>query len=189
MSLTLGELERLEAERKLRSIPAVILDSTWVLHAQEEAVIDAVLLATTAGDNRAYAHARHTGEWAARIATELPGSPAAEFMRRCGVLADANPAALERIREVRDCTRVVRAFQHMRLGGDASPDVVVPALIIAIADEFDLRIFEDLDAERYSPNNALRIMQRSAEARTTPIVQALLRAVRNGPAFRLVPAA
>ena len=41
--LTLHELSRLEAQRKLRDLPAAVLETAWVREAQIEAVIDAVL--------------------------------------------------------------------------------------------------------------------------------------------------
>lgn len=181
LALTLIELERLEAERKLRSIPAPLLETTWVLDAQVEAVVDALLIATATGDDRAYAHARHTGEWAARIAGELDFAPSAPFVRRCGVLADVDPAIVERVREVRECAPFVRAFQELRVG-QGRAEVQTAALIIAVAEEFDSLIFACDEDDRYSPGDALRMMRNCADDHTTPIVQALLRAIRNAPA-------
>ncbi len=180
--VTLHALDRLEAERKLRSIPAVLLETTWVLDAQVEAVIDALLAAATAGDERAYAHARHVGEWCARIAANLPCAPGAAFMRRCGVLADLDPAVLERVRDVRDCAAVVRAFQRLRIVEEREPEVLTAALIVAAADEFDALIFEADEERRLSPSAALRTICAAANEQTRPIVRALVQTLRNVPA-------
>lgn len=117
LGLTLATLERLEAERRLRAIPAGLLESSWALEAQTEAVIEALLAASTQ-DERACAHARHVGEWAARIAAELPFAPGPGYVRRCGVLADVDRVVLERVREARECAPVVRAFQRLRMADE-----------------------------------------------------------------------
>ena len=176
---TIATLERLEAERKLRCIPAELLESTWASEAQIEAVIDAILLATMVGDGRAYAHARHVGEWAARIAAEVPDAPSPAYIRRCGVLAAVDPAVLERVREVRDYAPVVRMLRRLRMYDIDIADVRTEALIVAVADEFDLLTFACDDELRYSPKDALRIMARRANDERHAIVSALLRAVRK----------
>lgn len=178
LSLTLAELDRLETERKLRAIPAAVLGATWVLDAQVEAVIDALLIANTAHDEWSYAHARHTGEWAARIAAQLAFAPAPCFARRCGVLAEIDPAVIERVREVRECAPVAREFQEMRVG-EAAADMHAATVIVAVAEEFDSLIFAADDNRRHSPNDALRVMRYCADVRTLPIIEALLRAIRT----------
>ena len=90
--LTLHELERLEAQRKLRDLPAAIVETAWVREAQIEAVIDAVL--TVALGAEATAHARHAGEWCARIAAALPNGPDPSLARRVGVLGDIDSVRL-----------------------------------------------------------------------------------------------
>lgn len=179
---TLDELDRLEAQRKLRSIPAALLDGAWVLEAQQEAVVDALLITAAAGDERAYAHARHTGEWAARIAAELPFAPRPAFARRCGVLAELDPAVLECIPEVREVSAAVRAFQRLRMSKSVEPDVQAAALIVAVADQYDGMIFAGPETKRCSPKDALRMMLRTADAAAIEIVQALRRAIcRTAP--------
>jgi hypothetical protein len=170
----LATLDRLEAQRKLKSIPAAILETVWVTDAQVEAVIDAVLVAVTAGNGHALVHARHTGEWASRIAAELPHAPSPAFMRRCGVLAQVDPATLQRIRELREYAPVVHELQH---GIDSAP-----AHIIAIAAAFDALLVAADPEDRYAPSDALRIILKSANPRTRPIAEALRRACRNAPA-------
>lgn len=186
LAATLATLERLEAERKLRSIPAPLLESSWALEAQTEAVVDALLAALAGGNDREYAHARHVGEWCARIAAELPCAPAPAFLRRCGVLADTDPAVLERIREVRDCAPVVRSFQRMQLCADTIGGIdSAGARIIAVAEEFDSALFAADEERRYSPGDALRMLIQTADEHTRPIVEALRRALRNAPATLL----
>lgn len=182
LDLTLATLDRLEAERRLRSIPVDLLESSWALEAQTEAVVDA-LLAATAPEERAYAHARHVGEWAARIAGVLPYAPGAAYMRRCGVLSDVNPAILERLREVRDCAPVVRAFQRFRMADEGPGEIRTAALIVAVTDEFDSLIFDCDNERRQSPNDALRMMIQCASEENRPIVDALRRAVRKATDF------
>ncbi|HLI94647.1 MAG TPA: hypothetical protein VKT72_01015 [Candidatus Baltobacteraceae bacterium] len=166
-------LDRLEAQRKLKSIPAVLLESAWVLEVQVEAVIDAVLVATTGGSDQAAAHARHTGEWASRIAAELPHAPGPAFMRRCGVLAQIDSAILARVRELREYASAVRDFQH---GGDS-----IAAHILAVAAAFDSLIVAASPEERYPPSDALRMISQSADETTRSVVEALRRACRNAP--------
>ncbi len=181
--LTYATLDQLEAERKLRSIPACLLESTWTREAQVEAVVDALLVATTVDDLRAYAHARNTGEWAARIATALPCSPGAAFMRRCGVLADVDPAVLQRVPEVREYAAVVRAFQALRVAGIGEDDgVQTAALIVATAEEFDAMICAPDATCAHSPSAVLREMFHSATPESKPILHALVRAIPNAPA-------
>ena len=60
--LTLHELTRLEAERKLQALPAAVLETAWVREAQIEAVIDAVLAVAFGDDTQALARARHAGD-------------------------------------------------------------------------------------------------------------------------------
>ncbi len=177
-------MERLEAERKLRCIPAPLLESSWVLDAQTQAVVDALLVCSTSADDRAYAHARHVGEWSARIAAEVPCAPEPAFMRRCGVLADVEPVVLERIPEVRDCAPVVSAYQRLEMSGDVLGGFeTAAARIIAVAGEFD-SLISTADAERrYAPADALRMMARTAGEQKRPLVNALRAAMRTAPAY------
>ncbi len=173
LSGTMATLDRLEAQRRLKSIPAVLLESAWALEVHVEAVIDAVLVATTAGNDGTVAHARHTGEWASRIAAELPQAPNPAFLRRCGVLAKVDPAILARVHELREYASAVRDFQH---GGDS-----ITAHIIAVAAAFDSLITAAPPEERYAPSDALRMIVQSADAATRSVAEALRRACRNAP--------
>lgn len=176
VELALATADRLEAQRRLRSIPADLLESAWARDAQTEAVIDALLVSSTASDGRMYVHARSVGEWAARIAAALPCAPSPAFMRRCGVLADMDPSVLERLPEVRYCAPVVRAFQRLRLSGEDGAEVRSAAIIVAVADEFDSLLSED-DCHRGAAD-AMRTMVRCANEKTREVVHALLRAAR-----------
>lgn len=111
MDLAFAEVERLEAQRRSRSIPRSTPESARRCEAQIEAVIDAILATTFDANERAYVHARNAGEWAARIAEILPEVRPARFMRRCTVLADCNPSVLKGLPEVRDYAETVAAFQ------------------------------------------------------------------------------
>lgn len=180
LDFTLRGLDRLEAERRLRSLPAEVLANSWAGQAQTEAVADALLTAATLDRPAAYVHARHVGEWAARIAACLPGAPNAEFMRRCGVLAELDPEVLERLPEVRECAPVVRAFQSRRLGQDAGGSLAQAAgRIIGVADEFDSLAFAPQAPRRISPGEALRMLQRAVTPENAEIVRALAQAVRS----------
>lgn len=169
--LTLRELRRLEAERMLRGIPKVILDTVWVRDAQIEAVIDAVLAVTVGGDVRAIARARNGGEWCARIASALSYAPGPGLARRVGVLRDVDPAALARIAELEHLSSYVSDYQAYALG--AAPDPRTLSLIVAVADEFDARIAPDDEGRCTSPASALRAMLANATESTRPIVEAL----------------
>ncbi len=173
--ITMFELDRLEAERKLRTIPGSLLESCWARDTQIEAVIDAILV-TTCGNAGTYAHARHVGEWAARIATELPFAPSPAFMRRCGVLAGSDPAMLARLPEVREYAPIVRAFQRLRMGGNGGRETRTAALIVAIADEFE-SLLSECNGQRGAAD-AMRVVARCADDESREIVQALLRAAR-----------
>jgi hypothetical protein len=155
--LTLHELSRLEAERKLRTLPTAILETAWVREAQIEAVIDAVLVVGL-GD-AALARARHTGEWSARIAGALPDGPDPSLARRAGVLSDIDADVLERIAELR----------HIPAGAK-NPQL---ASIVQVAREFAARIEPDERGHVVSPHIVLRAMSANADALTRPIVEAL----------------
>lgn len=179
LALTLSTLDRLEAERKLRSMPASLLESSWARATQREAVIDALLTVLTSGSPSAYAHARHVGEWSARIAQHVVSGPDASFLRCCGVLSQMDPGVLERLPEVRKFAPVVRTFQSIRMGQDATGGIARrAALIVCVADEFDSLAFGSADA-RLSPSDAFRIMERSATDEILPIVQALRKAAHR----------
>ncbi len=172
--LTLHELRRLEAERKLRAIPAELLDVAWVREAQIEAVIDAVLAVTIGGDAAAVAQARHVGEWCARIAASLPYGPEPAFARRVGVLADVDPTALERIPELRNVAPHVADYQHLAMEAfDGEPRVL--SIVVAVASEFDARISE----EQRSASSVLRSMLADAAPAYRAIVQALADAIAS----------
>ena len=169
--LTMHELERLEAERKLRTIPAEALETGWVREAQVEAVIDAVLAVAMAGEARAVAHARHVGEWSARIAAALEYGPDPVVARRVGVLAEIDPGVLERIQELRHVASHVREYQALAVVGAQNPRTL--ALIVATAAEFDERIAPDCDGRSPSPASVLRAMRAGATEASRPIVEAL----------------
>lgn len=178
LNVTLSALDRLEAERRLRTMPRAIVESAWALESQTEAVVDALLAAWGYAAPETVVHARHVGEWAARIATELPRAPSPGFMRRCGVLANLNPAIIEKLPEVRDCAPVVDAFQRLRMCVRGASEVRTAALIVATADEFDTLAF-GADANRcVSPLEALRVIMRCADEESHEVVQALVRAAR-----------
>lgn len=176
LELAHATADRLDAQRRLRSIPAELLDSAWVRDAQTEAVIDALLICSMAADRCAYVHARGVGEWAARIAAVLPGAPSPAFMRRCGVLADLDPTVLEKIPEVRYCAPAVRAFQRLRMGAKAGVEAHIAALIVAVADEFDSLLAGD-DGRRGAAH-AMRTMTQCANDEGPEAFQALTRAAR-----------
>lgn len=165
--LTLHELNRLEAERKLRALPEAILETAWVREAQIEAVIDAVLVVGLS-DPRALARARHTGEWAARIAAGLPAGPDPASARRAGALFDIEPATLERIPELQRFAKRGQAW-----------------LIASVAREFETRITPDEHGRYHSPRAVLQAMRANADAATRPIVEALEHAVQSGRSARV----
>lgn len=141
MDLAFAEVQRLEKERRLRSIPSRVLESSPTLEAQVEAVIDAVLTATLDDNMRAYVHARNAGEWAARIAEMLPEASSARFARRCTVLADCNPTVLERLPELRPYAPTIRAFQRAQMSSrfaDSDGDPIdIDLLVMFVAQQFD----------------------------------------------------
>jgi len=157
--ITVHELNRLEAERKLRALPEAILETTWVREAQVEAVVDAVLAVALGGDARALAQARHTGEWCARIATALPAGLDPSLARRVGVLGEIDAAVLERIAELRHIARIPRDHQLRQIAN--------------VAREFDARIAPDEHERCTSPSIVLRAMLANADDLTRPIVKAL----------------
>lgn len=161
--LTLHELTRLEAERKLRTIPRKILETTWVREAQVEAVIDAVLVVGVL-DAEAVALARHAGEWSARIAQNVSGGPNPALARRAAVLSDVAPALLEQIPELRHVAEAMR-----------QPTV---ATIVQIARDFAVHTAPDARGHMVSPKTILRAMIASANERTLPIVEALQAALQ-----------
>ena len=157
--LTIHELNRLEAERKLRALPEAILETTWVREAQVEAVIDAVLAVALGGDAQALARARHAGEWSARIAAALPGGPDPTLARRAAVLSAIDGAVLERIAELRHIANVPSDHQLRT--------------IAKIARDFDAQISPDQHDRCKSPAIVLRAMLAHADDATRPIISAL----------------
>jgi hypothetical protein len=184
--LTLHELRRLEAERKLRTIPAQVLETAWVRDAQVEAVADAVLAITYTGDAAAYARARHVGEWCARIAAALPNGPEPALARRVGVLSDVDPAALERIAELEYLALYVREYQSTAiLGTDC---VRTMSLVLAVAVDFSERISPDSRDVSASPTRVLLEMYTQCDSRWLPILDALSHALHD-PNVILIPSA
>lgn len=157
--LTLHELARLEAERKLRALPTMVLETAWVQNAQIEAVIDAVLVVAFGDDAQGLARARHVGEWSARIAGGLPDGPDPSLARRVGVLSDIAPAVLERIAELR---HIPARRKNPQL-----------ASIVQVAREFAAGIEPDERGRSVSPHVVLRAMTAKADALTRPVVEAL----------------
>ncbi|HTV92532.1 MAG TPA: hypothetical protein VMG98_07430 [Verrucomicrobiae bacterium] len=162
IELTVHELNRLEAERKLRTIPQAVLETAWVREAQVEAVTDAVLAVALGGDAEALARARHAGEWSARIAAALPGGPDPSLARRVGVLSQIDAVVLERIAELR---HIARPSEQLRS-------------IASVAREFDARISPDEHGRCASPHIVLRAMLAHADDVTRPIVTALAAALQ-----------
>jgi hypothetical protein len=160
--ITLHELDRLEAQRKARTLPAAVLETAWVREAQIEAVIDAVLVVGLS--DAALARARHTGEWCARIAASLGDGPHPSLARRAGVLSAIDPSVLERIPELRHVAQRAK-----------SPQL---ASIVEVAREFAARIEPDERGHVTSPVVVLRAMSANANAVTQPIVEALQSALR-----------
>ncbi|MHB8148227.1 MAG: hypothetical protein ACYDGM_13345 [Vulcanimicrobiaceae bacterium] len=173
--LTLRELGRLEAERKLRTIGPGVLETAWVREAQIEAVIDAVLAVSVGGDVPAYARAREVGEWSARIAAALEDGPDPAVARRVGALRDADPAALERIAELHGLADFVREYQHYAIEHGRNAGIIV--LIAIVADEFAQRISPDRDGHSPSASLVLEVMRARSEGALRPIVAALSIAV------------
>ena len=173
--LTLWELGRLEAERKLRTIGASVLETAWVRAAQIEAVIDAVLAIALGGDVPAYARAREVGEWSARIAAALENGPDPAVARRAGALRDLDPAALERIPELRVLVGIVREYQHY--AGASGRSAGTTALIVAVADEFARRIAPGQAGHTPSASLELEAMRACSPSVLRPIVAALSIAV------------
>jgi len=181
--LTLHELQRLEAQRKLLSIPEGVLETAWVRSAQVEAVIDAVLAVTFGADAAAYAHARHVGEWCVRIAGGLAYGPDPCFARRVGVLCDVDPAALERVRELQHLATYVREYQIYAMKGSENPRTL--SVIVAAADEFATRIAQDNHGRAVSPNAVLRTMMKHTDETSRPVLEALMNVVHPSKSARV----
>ncbi len=127
------------------------------------------------GDAAAYAHARHVGEWCARIAGSLACGPDRQLARRVGVLAGADPAALERIDELVRYAPFVRDYQSWVMLETKNPRTT--SLIVSVADEFDTRVARSGKGNEASPSAALRSMAAQADEAQRPIVEALSIAV------------
>jgi len=181
--LTLHELQRLEAERKLLGIPEGVLETAWVRSAQVEAVIDAVLAVTFGADAAAYAQARHVGEWCARIAGGLAYGPDPSFARRVGVLGDVDPVALERIRELQHLATYVREYQIYAMQGSENPRTL--SVIVAVADEFATRIAQENHGRAVSPNSVLRTMMEHTDETSRPVLEALMNVVHPSKSARV----
>lgn len=137
-----------------------------------DAALDGVLQGL--GDDAAYVHARHTGEWCARIAASLALGPDPAFLRRCGALAEVDPQSIERVPELASCAPVVRAFQRFRMLEVQDDELRTAAIIVAVADEFDARVMREPEAAA----QALRLMWRHSTGRRRSVVAALVRALR-----------
>lgn len=171
-TLVLHELDRAEAQRKLDAIPAEALDTAWVREAQIEAVIDAVLLVAH-GRTTALAHARHVGEWCARIARALPLGPNPTTARRVGALAGIGADRLEAIPELRHLAAHVADYQRFDVDRPARRAPSTMTLIVSVASEFD----GEIATERRSAASILRSILDDADDARGAIAQALARAV------------
>ena len=168
-----------ETERKLLAIPAAILETAWKREAQIEAVIDAVLHTAFVEDPKGYVHARHVGEWCARIAADLPCGPNPSLSRRVGVLKDIDPAVLERLPETSGFACCVREFQEscfLKSPGERTTTTI----LAAVADEFVSCTRPDSNGFCFSPRRALEIMRAGATASNAVAIAALERAVTHG---------
>ena len=175
--LTLREVRRLEAERKLQSIPEAVLETAWVREAQVEAVIDAVLSVTVGGEARAYAHARHVGQWCARMAAGLPSGPDPVLARRVGVLADVDPAVLDRVDEVAHLAPYVRDYQAAAL--DPPETASVMSIMVMVAAEFEQRLATCRYGTYATPLAVLRTMMASGTSVSAPVLDALSRTLKS----------
>jgi hypothetical protein len=162
IEITLQELDRLEAQRKLRALPAAVVETAWVREAQIEAVIDAVLVVGLS--DAAIARARHAGEWCGRIAAALGDGPDPALARRAGVLSDIDPSVLERIPELR---HIAQRAKNPQL-----------ASMVEVARAFAARIEPDERGHVVSPQLVLRAMSANANAQTRPMIEALQSALR-----------
>ena len=181
--LTLHELRRLEAQRKLQTIPRLILDTAWVREAQVEAVIDAVLASLVGGDAQAYVHARHVGQWCERIAEALPFGPNPSFARRVGLLAEVDPETLERICELKHVAASVRDYQAAAILGAREHQTM--STIVIVAEEFESRIAPRSDGTSDSASAVFKCMLERAPQGHLPAVAALGRALRVSPDARV----
>lgn len=163
--LTLHELKRLEAERKLRSIPADILDTAWVRDAQIEAVIDAVLAVQYSRKPLAYAHARHVGEWCARIAEKLAKGPNPVIARRVGVLANVDAEAISQLPELQSLSIHVRDYQTATNDDELQRSIM--STIVSVADDFVRRLsnFEEGRGQLPRPSRECTAHQSDTAAR------------------------
>lgn len=174
-ALTLVELCRLEAERKLRAISLDVLETAFVREAQIEAVIDAVLAVTYASSPEGLAHARHVGEFCARIAANLQFGPDPSFARRVGVLCDLDPSALASIPELDRFASYIRDYQATSV--EAADEPTTMSLIVHVADEFDRVVTHFAREHGRSPSVALRRMIAESDADTRRIVEALAKSI------------
>jgi hypothetical protein len=139
-------------------------------------VVDALVAAAGDGDPAAREQAYHVADWAARISTVVPGAPAPPFVRRCALLAAMAPDVIECIPEVAECGPVVRDFQSLAMTHPSSrASTSTASLILVVADELDSLVFRSDRTLRMSPGAALRFMQRHADDRTRPVVEAAFR--------------
>ena len=176
LMITILNRRRLEAERKLRSLPESVLEIAWIREAQVEAVVDAVLAVTYAGNAAAYAHARHMGEWCARIAKNLTFGPDPSFARRVGVLAEADPQLLSTLPELEAFSIYVRAYQTARMERE---DATVLSLVMIAADEFERCISAFASGHGPSPKSVLVSMLQHSSQKMAAVFEALERAVQR----------
>ena len=143
---------------------------------QIEAVVDALVHAAGEGDPSARAQAYHVADWAARISGAVAGAPNARFVRRCALLATLAPDVLECIPEVAECGGVVRDVQALAMTHPSQRlRASTASLIIVVADELDSLVYRGDRSLRMTPGAALEFMQRYADDRTRPVVEAALR--------------
>ena len=176
--ITLNELRRLEAERKLRTIPRSALETAWAREAQIEAVIDAVLAIHFASSPGALAHIRHVGEWCARIATAIDATVDSVVARRVGVLSAIDPTALRVIPELVRYETFVREYQLFRSGTEGIPSPM--SLIVRTADEFSHHVAIWAAQRNESLAATLSRMVNESSSAERPVVEALVKAVTGG---------
>lgn len=150
--------------------------------ARSEACTDeivALLMRVSArNDGALYSHARRAGVWAQEIAEHLPFAPDATLMRRCGTLADLDPAVVAQIPELGPrCARILAAFQEVAIFGNDSDDEMVAVRIIQIARCFDEFLFPGYGAA-LGPQEALELLRRTFP-RNGDIIDALSTGFRS----------
>ncbi|MHB8145658.1 MAG: hypothetical protein ACYDGM_00150, partial [Vulcanimicrobiaceae bacterium] len=89
---------------------------------------------------------------------------------------DVDPAALERIREVRHLAPYVREYQDFAMKGAENPRTMT--VIVAVADEFATCLSPDEYGRSPSPNAVLNSMVARADETSRPVIEALMSVLR-----------